>query len=387
MADIDSFTTYVQGKLTDVLSAAAGAAGDLENIAEGFVDFFTFNPVPEYSDATQMVHYNPANVTLGAVTPYAKPTVPTLEFSELGNPGTLTAFVKPTITGFNPQSFDPSTVDGEIAALAAKILEFIDSGGPGISDAVQTALMNNMRARDLQTLDDVLLRVRQENSMSGWPRSNSLTESAEAEHRKKWQDTYDNRSSEILALMTERAHQTAMNGLNAGVQTTQIKSNLQADVWKLFYACQGLILDKFKTDVGGEVSRVETDLKKILGDYDLLKTRALTESGIKLDLFRVESQGEETRVRTDTMLETAKSEIGLKSNDHLLSAALGETKSQLEKWLGNVDHLTKRGVANIQQLVSENEVRFRSAASEAEFYKGIIISLTQMVNTIQTKKT
>lgn len=383
MADIDSFTTYVQNKLTDVISAAEGAAGDLENIAEGYVDFFTFNPLPEYSAETQMVNYTPANVTLGAVTPYAAPTKPTLEFSELGTPGTLSPFVKPSITGFNPEEFDPSEVDGEIAALAAKILAFIDSGGPGISDEVQTALMTNMRARDLQTLDDVLLRVRQENSMSGWPRSNSIMEAAEAEHRKKYQDTYDNRSSEILALMTERAHQTAMNGLNAGVQTTQIKSNLQAEVWKLYYAMQGLILDKFKTDVAGEVSRVEADLKKILGDYDLLKTRALTESGIKLDMFKVESQGEETRVRTDAMLETAKADVGLKSNEHLLSAAIGETKSQLEKWLGTVDHLTKRGVANIQQLVSENEVRYRAAATEAEYYKGLVVSLGNMVSTLQ----
>jgi hypothetical protein len=387
MADIDSFTTYVQGKLTDVIAAAGSAVGDLENIAEGYVDFFNFNPLPTYDDSDQMVNYTPANVTLGAVTPFTKPTVPTMDFSDLADPGTLSPFVKPTITGFAPEAFDPDTVDGEIASIAAKIVAFIDSGGPGISDATQTALMNSMRARDLQTLDDVLLRIRQENSMSGWPRSNSITEAAEAEHRKKYQDTYDNRSSEILALMTERAHQTAMNGLNAGVQTTQIKSNLKSDVWKLYYAMQGLILDKFKTEVSGEVSRVESDLKKILGDYDLLKSKVLTENGVKLDLFKVETQGEETRVRSDTALEETKANISLKSNDNLLNAALGEVRAQLEKWAKTADQLTERGKANIQQLTSENSVRVHAGAQQAEYYKALIIACAQMVNTIQSKKT
>jgi len=387
MADIDSFTTYVQGKLTDVIGAAESAVGDLENIAEGYVDFFTFNPLPTYDDSDQMVNYTPANVTLGAVTPFSKPTAPTLEFSDLGDPGTVTPFSKPTITGFDPESFDPSSISGEIEALATKVLAFIDSGGPGISDAVQTALMNNMRARDLQTLDDVLLRVRQENSMSGWPRSNSITEAAEAEHRKKHQDTYDNRSSEILALMTERAHQTAMNGLNAGVQLTQIKSNLAAEVWRLYYALQGLILDKFKTEVAAETSRVESDVRKILGDYDLLKTKAVTESGILLEKYKVEMQGEEVRIRSDTALETAEAEIALKSNGHLLEAALGEVRAQLEKWAKTADQLTDRGKANIQQLVSENTVRMHAAMQQAEYYKGLIIACAQMVNTLQTKKT
>lgn len=383
MADIDSFTTYVQGKLDNILSEAAAAADDLGNVAAGFLDFFEFNPVPEHDPS---VTYTPSPVALGEVAGFAKPTAPTVDCSDLGNMGTLTPFAKPTITGFDPQSFDPSAVDGEIASIAAKIVSAMDSGGPGITDDVQTALMNNMRARDLQTLDDVLLRVRQENSMSGWPRSNSLTEAAEAEHRKKYQDTYDNRSSEILALMTERAHQTAMNGLNAGVQATQIKSSLQADVWKLFYSCQGLILDKFKTDVGGEVSRVESDLKKILGDYDMLKTKVLTETGLNLDLFKVETQGEEIRVRTETALETAKSEILLKSNDNILQAAISNARNKLDHWIHETGYITQRGKSNIDQLVSNNGKRVEAAKAQAAYYQGLATSLAQMVSTIQLKE-
>lgn len=377
MADIDSFHTYVQGKLNDVLSAADAGVDDLGNVASGYVDFFTFNPPPEHDPS---VAYAPSPVSLGEVGGFTKPTVPTLNFPD--NPMTLDPFDVPSITGFDPASFDPSAIDGEIAALAAKIVDAMDSGGPGISDTVQTALMNNMRARDLQTLDDVLLRVRQENSMSGWPRSNSLTEAAEAEHRKKYQDTYDNRSSEILALMSERAHQTAMAGLNAGIQATQIKSNLQADMWKLHYSMQGLILEKFRADLSGETSRVDADLKKILADYDLFKT----ESGLRLDIFKTESFGEEIRVKNEVTLETAKAEILLKSNDATLHAAIADAKNKLDHWMKEVEHLTERGKANIQQLVSENQVRVEAAKSQAEYYKGIITSLAQMVSTIQLKE-
>jgi len=392
MADIDSFTTYVQGKLTDVIGAAESAVGDLENIAEGYVDFFTFNPLPTYDDSDQMVNYTPANVTMDTVTPFASPTAPS--FDATITPPTETTIdpfdmteANAALAGFSPDSYDPSAVSGEIAELAAKVLTFIDSGGPGISDAVQTALMNNMRSRDLQTLDDVLLRVRQENSMSGWPRSNSLTEAAEAEHRNKYQDTYDNRSSEILALMAERAHQTAMNGLNAGVQLTQIKSDLQKSIWGLYYSLQGLILDEFKSLLGAEQTRVETELRKILGDYDIYKTRLMTDRQVNLEVFKGLSEGEEIRVRAATTLAAAKADVGIKNNEHLLRAAVEEARAQVEKWAKTADQLTERGKANIQQLVSENTVRMHSAMQQAEYYKGLIISCAQMVSTIQSKKT
>jgi len=384
MAGIDSFTTYVQGKLDDILSEADAAADDLGNAASGYLDFFTFNAVTEHDPS---VTYTPGTVALGEVSEFTKPTVPTLDFTPLNDSGSLTPFAAPTIdVGFNPASFDPSTIDGEIAALAARVIAFMDDGGPGISAEVQTAMMNNMRARDLQTLDDVLLRVRQENSMSGWPRSNSLMEAAEAEHRKKYQDTYDNRSNEILALMTERAHQTAMNGLNAGVQLTQIKSNLQAEVWKLYYSMQGLLLEKFKVDVSAEVSRVEADLKKILADYDILKTRVQTESGLRLELFKVESQGEEIRVKTETALETAKAEILMKSNDNILQAAVADAKNKLDHWIHETGYITERGKSNIDQLVSNNGKRVEAAKAQAAYYQGLATSLAQMVSTIQLKE-
>lgn len=390
MADIDAFTTLVMNKLDAVISAASDAEGDLENIAEGYVDFFNFNPLPEYNDQTQMVKYTPANVTMDEVDPFQAPATPTFESIPAPTATTINPVdwtrADEALEDFNPQSFDPSEVSGEIAELAAKVLAFIDSGGPGISSATQTALMNNMRARDLQTLDDVLLRIRQENSMSGWPRSNSIMEAAEAEHRKKYQDTYDNRSSEILALMTERAHQTAMNALNAGVQLTNIKSDLQKSVWSLYYSLQGLILEEFKTLVSAETSRVETELRKILGDYDIYKTRLMTDRQVKLEVFKGLAEGEEIRVRAETALATAKADIGLKSNDNLLRAAAEEARAQIEKWAKTADQLTERGKANIQQLVSENTVRMHAAMQQAEYYKALIISLSQMVNTIQSKK-
>lgn len=390
MADIDSFTTYVQGKLDDVISAADAASGDLENIAEGFVDFFTFNPPPEYDDSEALVKYTPAAVTMDAVAAYAAPATP--EFAEITAPTVTTiapvdySAANAALAGFDPAAFDPSDIDGEIAGLAAKVLAFIDSGGPGISDAVQTALMDNMRERDLQLLDDVLLRVRHTDALSGFPFPTSITDAAEAEHRKKYQDDYSNRNREIVALMTERAHQTAMNGLNAGVQLTQIKGNLAADVWKLYYSMQALLLDQFKALLSAEQTRVETELRKILGDYEIYKTRVLTEYNVKLEQFKILAEGEEVRVRAETALATAKAEIGIKKNDQLLNAAIAEVKAQLEKWLGEANILTERGKSNITQLVNNNGVRTDAAKTQAQYYQGLVVSLGNMVSTLQIKK-
>jgi len=391
MADIDAFTTYVQGKLTEVMSAADAAATDLENIAEGFVDFFTFNAPPAYDDATQMVNYAPASVTMDAVTPYSAPTAPVL-------PTVAAPVVTPiapvdltqanaALAGFDPASFDPSTVDGEIATLAAKVLAFIDGGGPGISEAIQTALMDNMRERDLQILDDALLRVRSSDSLSGFPFPTSITQAAQNEITKKYQDDYSNRNREITSLMTERAHQTAMNGLNAGVQLTQIKSNLVADVWKLYYSMQGLILDEFKTLLGAEQARVELELKKILADYEVYKAQMLTEYNVRLEEFKVLASGEEVRVRAETTLATAKADVAVKANDHLLKSAVAEVEAQISKWVNTANILTERGKANVNQLVSSNAVRADASKHQATYYASLINACAQMVNTIQVKKT
>jgi len=186
--------------------------------------------------------------------------------------------------------------------------------------------------------------------------------------------------------MTERAHQTAMTGLNAGIQLTQIKSNLQADVWKLYYSMQGLILDKYKTDVQAEITRVEAEIKKILADYDLIKAGVQAETGLKLDLFKTLAQGEETRVKNETALEIAKSEVILKSNDNLLQTALANAKIELESWTQHINQLTERGKIDIQQLTTNNQLRVEAAKSQAEYYKGVISSIAQMVSTIQLKE-
>jgi hypothetical protein len=391
MADIDSFTTYVQGQLTDVIAAAEAAAGDLEAVAEGYVDFFTFNPPPDYDDTTQMVNFAPASVTMDAVAPFSAPAAPT--FPVIAAP-TVTPIdpvdfteANAALAGLDLTSFDPATIDGEIAGLAAKVLAFIDSGGPGISDAVQTALMDNMRERDLQILDDALLRVRSSDALSGFPFPTSITQAAQNEITKKYQDDYSNRNREILALMTERAHQTAMNGLNAGVQLTQIKSGLITDVWKLHYSLQGLILEEFKALLGAEQTRVETELRKILADYEVYKTRMMTEYNVKLEEFKVLASGEEVRVRAETALATAKAEVAVKANDHLLRAAVAEVQAQIEKWVKTADILTERGKANIQQLVSNNQIRVHGAGQQAQLYSGVVNACAQMVNTVQVKKT
>lgn len=338
-----------------------------------------------------MVAYAPASVVMDAVDPFSAPTAPTFPVITAPTVTTIDPVdftdANAALANFDLSAFDPAAVDGEIAGLAAKVLAFIDSGGPGISEAVQTALTDNMRERDLQILDDVLLRVRHSDALSGFPFATSITDAGEAEHRKKWQDDYSNRNREITALMTERAHQTAMNGLNAGVQLTQIKSGLITDVWKLHYSMQGLILEEFKVLLVAEQTRVETELRKILADYEIYKIRMTTEFNVKLEEFKVLASGEEVRVRAETTLATAKAEVAIKANEHLLRAAVAEVEAQLSKWTNTANILTERGKANIQQLASSNTVRVHGAGQQAQLYSGVVNACAQMVNTVQVKKT
>lgn len=389
MADFDSVTAFAQTKIDDFSTIVEGAQTSLGDIVNGALASFTFGTLTEFEQTTQMVNYTPANVTMDTVSPYSAPDAPTLSNRDAPAVATLTPLnltaANAALVGFNPASFNPDEIDGEITGLATKILAWIDSGGPGVSEAVQTALWNNNRARRQQSLDDMLLKVRQANSMSGWPRSNSLTEASENELLLKFQTDDENLNYQITALMTERAQQTAVAAMNAGVSLTGIKSGFQKDIYSLYYTLQALVLDEFKTLVGAAETEFEGGLKKILGDYDIWKA---SKEGDKIaaDVFGALAQGEAVRVRSETELATAKADVGLKSNNLLLNAATAETSSQLEKWKDTIQILYNRGAANIDQLKAVNAHRLEAARLQADFYKGATVGVTQMVNALLNKK-
>lgn len=382
-ADIDSVVTYVQAQLAEIKKVASDARDDLSALAQGHLNFFSYNPIPDYEPNTG---YTPQDISLGEVVPFAKPVLNVAVYKDL-EPVAVEDFEAPVISGtFAPQDFDPTAISGEIEALATKVLDFIDNGGPGISTEVQTAIADNMRERDLQLVADSILSVAVSDALSGFPFPTSMTMAAKNEIIKKYQDDRSNRNREIVMLMTDRAHQTAMKGIDAGISLTQIKSNLQAEIWRLYYSMQGLILEEFRTKVAAAVSVYETEIRKVLADYDLLRVRALTEQGINLEQFKVEAMGEEIRVRSDVQLALSSAEIGLRSNDHSYGTMLKEAELQLTKWVENVRSLTDRGKADISQLADLNLRRVDAAKSQADYYKGITTGLANMVNTIQTKK-
>jgi hypothetical protein len=389
MADIDAFTTYVQGKISDIQSAASAAADDLKATAQGYISHFYFSAIPAFAEGDALVHFTPANITMDTVAPYDAPDTPvlseTIPIIASPDPIDMTA-ANAALAGFDPASYDPSAISGEIIDLADTIMGLIDSGGPGISNDVQAALWAQNRARRLQSLDDVLLRVRNENAMSGWPVATSIHDAAEAEHRKKYQDDGDTLNNKITEILADKAHQMTVAALNQGVSLTQIKSNLQATVWQLYYSMQKLILDEVNTLVDKEVKRLQADIQKILADYEAYKTRVLVEKEVKLDVFKALASGEEIRVRSETTLAEAEAGISIRSNELLLSAAEREALAQIEIWKTNVNTLTERGKADIQELVMNNGNRVDAAKTQADYYKNLVLGLTQMVSTLQISK-
>ena len=441
MATIEELTSYVLSQITEVLSVAQDAQTDLTNIAAGRQTIFEFSNPPEYTPA---VNFTPKNITLPNVPGILNPSVRVNEYQQLNTYKTVSAFEKgtlnqinvdtalgdiadyetpPEVEGFDPGTFDPSTVDAEITSLADSILGLINSGGTGVDSE---AIFNATRERDLQILSDELLQVAATGAMTGFPSRISMDNAARDAVLARFDQNRQTSSRDITALMAKTANDTLIAALNAGISLNQTKATLAHGVYQLQYSLQGLLLEKNKTDITtaltkydagvkkvlaeadlkkiaaeiekdvniatfqagitAEQARIESDTRLVQTEYDILKTRALTEKEIAVAQLQTELAVGEANSRSETAIATTRAEIELRSDALNADVAVKISDLQLRNFVDRLNLLTERGKADIEMLSQDNQRRLAAASAQVEYYKGIVTSLSQMVNTMMSKK-
>ena len=391
MADVDlaAYAAWAQARLEEYQGLSDSAISDIRNIAQGHLTSLTFSDIPDFNQSTKYVNYTPADASITNTDTLTVPTavgMPAIDREAdviplIWDPLDLTLRTK-----FDPEAFDVDafqaliTSDSNIIALTNKIASLLDS--PAIVSGIQSALLSSMGTRDTQTYGDVTSRVRQENTMSGWPRASELHEASEAELSQKYSDTTSKRSNEMIILVSEQANKTFVAALNSGAGLNEIKSKMALEGYAIQYGMQSLILDKFNIFIKRSVDEVGALLKKIQNDYVILAKKADT----TLDLFSIAVSLEDVKFGSNLDVAIGNAKADIKSGMNTLTAAERDTVLQVQRWTKEAEKLITILSMEIKEALRDNELRLAASETVIVYWADLISSIAQTVNSINYQK-
>lgn len=318
MSSVAEFINSAQAYANQIRAEALEATDRLESIAESpfrtRIDFdpntsVALTPIPPLTNLDQLP-------TLEKVT---------IDLSSVAN--------------FDPNSFKQATyVSPFFAFLGPQLIDFIQNGGPGISQSVQDALFGAMRERDLQLLSDALDVTRTNYGKRGFPLPTSMLRAQENELIKKYQDDRSNRNREITSLIAERAQDTMKAAVANGVRMEEVQSQFSLGFARLFV----------------EVST------QLINQYRLLQDAAIAEFDGQIKAMLAKVQAGEANART----------------------ALGYQEQVLKRWQIEATLAVEETKALISQAENATAVKLQAAQGLAEFYKAAIVGTSGMASGI-----
>jgi len=154
-----------------------------------------------------------------------------------------------------------------LETMQTTLMGWVESGGVGISQAVQDALFGNMRERDLQALNDGLQAVAATDAKRGF---------AYPTHRRRtsevivnYQQTQENRNREITALMADLAQKNVQAAISANINIEQLHSSFSLGLSGIFVQIKNRIIEKFRIEADVRIAEFDAKIKAILAGYNV----------------------------------------------------------------------------------------------------------------------
>lgn len=156
--------------------------------------------------------------------------------------------------------------------MQTTLMGWVESGGVGISQAVQDALFNNMRERDLQALNDGLQAVAATDAKKGF---------AYPTHRRRtsevivnYQQTAENRNREITALMADLAQKNVQQAIASNISIEELHSSFSLGLSGVFVQIKNRIIEKFRIEADVRIAEFDARIKAILAGYSVAEVNA-----------------------------------------------------------------------------------------------------------------
>jgi hypothetical protein len=217
-------------------------------------------------------------------------------------------------------------------SMQATLMGWILSGGVGISDAVQTALWENNRARRLQSLSDQLDAIHARDAKRGFAQFTGRR--AEDAILVQYAQDDDNLNWQITAKMAELAQQNVQFAITANISIENLQSGFSQGLAAVFMQLKRLIVEKLKVESDIRIAEFKTKMEIILAGYQL------QEINIKSDISYQELliKKWEVELREGTL-----------RTQSLISEAENQTKLRLEAAKGYVEGITQEIASALSQ--------------------------------------
>lgn len=176
---------------------------------------------------------------------------------------------------FDPNAYKSNVYDSTFFEfLEPFLIEQIEDGGPGISAAVQTALWEDQRERDLQLLADSLDKVRSAYGRTGFPLPTQMLSGQENELIKKYQDDYSNRNREITKLIAERASDFVKTAISTGTTMEKTRMDFALGFARVYTEITSSIIQQYKAIQDANIAEFRGNIDVILAKLQVGKLNA-----------------------------------------------------------------------------------------------------------------
>jgi hypothetical protein len=217
-------------------------------------------------------------------------------------------------------------------SMQATLMGWILTGGVGISDAVQTALWENNRARRLLSLSDQLDAIHSRDAKRGFAQFTGRR--AEDAILVQYAMDDDNLNWQITAKMADLAQQNVQFAITSNIAIESLQSGFSQGLAQVFMQLKKLIVDKLQLEINARISEFKAKMDVILAGYNLDDINA------KMDISYNDLRMKAWEVGIREATDKTKSYI---------SQAADQTKIKLEAAKGYVDGITSEIAAALGQ--------------------------------------
>jgi len=222
--------------------------------------------------------------------------------------------------------------------LEPKLQGFIEDGGTGISDVVQTSIFDNHRRRKEQIRDDELLAATANAGKMGFPLPTDMVQAARSVVFTRYADQDYNTTLELTALIAERAQQNVQHAIDAGIRMESIQSEFTRFFHQAYTEYARQILDKFKVEQDANVQQLKSDI-------DIVS-------------------------------------LALRADEINASLSQKDVDQRIQLWKFEVDSSIEKTKALISQSEDSYRLQLQASSNLTEYYRTIVAGVAGQVNTL-----
>lgn len=228
----------------------------------------------------------------------------------------------------------------ELEKLEALMMQYIDTGGTGINAAVEAAIYERARERDLQALRDAMDLAGARTGARGARYPNSMTKAQQSEAISKYLEQKGDLNREIVKIMTDLAQKNTQFATSAALDIEKAYMDFSRAFIGVILDINRGILENFRITQEARIAEFEGQLRGIMGTIEVQMKNA------ELERVYNEQLMEKWKIESGVLLEKGKAQIA--QAEHANSLRLSATASLASAYVGMMNSMQSNAISLVK---------------------------------------